>query len=57
MDGNMEQIRVIRGITFLRTVIPDNDVNTQTELLVHTDTSQNLGVVAICEQDLRKNGC
>ncbi len=52
----MEQIQALRGVTFQRTVIPDDTVNTQIELLVHTDASQNLGVVAIFGRVLRKNG-
>ncbi len=54
--GNMEQIQALRGVNFQRTVIPDDAVNTQIELLVHTDASQNLGVVAIFGRVLRKNG-
>jgi hypothetical protein len=54
--GNMEQIQALRGVTFQRTVIPDDGVNTEIELLVHTDASQNLGVVAIFGLVLRKNG-
>jgi hypothetical protein len=53
---NMEQIQALRGVTFQRTVIPDDAVNTQIKLLVHTDASQNLGVVAIFGWVLRKNG-
>jgi hypothetical protein len=52
----MEQIQALRGVTFQRTVIPVDAVNTQIELLVHTDASQNLGVVAIFGRVLRKNG-
>jgi hypothetical protein len=54
--GNMEQIQALRGVTFQRTVIPVDAVNTQIELLVHTNASQNLGVVAIFGRVLRKNG-
>jgi len=54
--GNMEKIQALRGMTFQRSVIPVDAVNTQIELLVHTDASQNLGVVAIFGRVLRKNG-
>jgi len=54
--GNMEQIQALRGVTFQWTVIPNDAVNTQIELLVHTDASQKLGVVAIFGRVLRKNG-
>ncbi len=54
--GNMEKIQALRGVTFQRTVIPDDAINTQIELLVHTDAIQNLGVVAIFGRVLRKNG-
>jgi hypothetical protein len=55
--GNMmEQIQALRGVIFQRTVIPEDAINTQIELLMHTDASQNLGVVAIFGRVLRKNG-
>jgi hypothetical protein len=54
--SNMEKIQELRGMTFQRSVIPVDAVSPQIELLVHTDASQNLGVVAIFGRVLRRNG-
>jgi hypothetical protein len=39
----METIQSLKTITFRRDVIPEDVVNTQVELLVATNASQNLG--------------
>jgi hypothetical protein len=44
---NMEKIQALSSLYFQRTVIPEDAANTDIELLVMTDASQNLGIVAI----------
>jgi hypothetical protein len=53
---NMHQIQELRNVNFRRTVIPLDAVNTEIQLLVLTDASQNLGIVAIFGRVLRQNG-
>jgi hypothetical protein len=54
--GNMEKIQQLRGVVFRRAVIPEDAVSTGIELLVATDASQHIGVVAVYGRVLRKNG-
>jgi hypothetical protein len=53
---NMEKIQALSSLYFQRTVIPEDAANTDIELLVMTDASQNLGVVAIFGRVLRRSG-
>jgi hypothetical protein len=53
---NMGRIQSLKDVSFHRTVIPEDAANTKIELLVATDASQNLGVVAIYGRVLRKCG-
>jgi hypothetical protein len=53
---NMEKIQALSSLFFQRTVIPEDAANTDIELLVMTDASQNLGVVAIFGRVLRTSG-
>src|SRR5450830_694747 len=53
---NMDRIQQLKTVTFNRTVIPEDAANTEIELLVLCDASQNLGIVAIFARVLRKNG-
>jgi hypothetical protein len=54
--GNMETIQELKHVVFRRTVIPEDAANAKVELLVATDASQNLGIVAVFGRVLRKNG-
>jgi len=54
--ANMEKIRALKGLAFQRTIIPVDAVEAKVELLVMTDASQNLGVVAVFGRVKRKNG-
>jgi hypothetical protein len=42
----MEAIQELKQVNFRRTVIPPDAANTNIHLLVFTDESQNLGVIA-----------
>ena len=53
---NMEKIQALSSLYFQRTVIPEDAANTDIELLVMTDASQNLGIVAIFGRVLRTSG-
>jgi len=54
--ANMEKIQALKGLAFQRTIIPVDAVEAKVELLVMTDASQNLGVVAVFGRVKRKNG-
>jgi hypothetical protein len=54
--GTMEINQELKQVTFRRAVIPPDAANTNIHLLVFTDSSQNLGVVAIFGRVLRKCG-
>ena len=54
--ANMEKIQALKGLAFQRTVIPADAADDKVELLVMTDASQNLGVVAVFGRVKRKNG-
>jgi len=54
--NNMGTIQQLKTVTFNRTVIPEDAVDTKVELLVATDASQNIGIIAVYGRVLRKNG-
>jgi hypothetical protein len=54
--ANMEKIQALRGLEFRRTVIPEDAADTMVELLVATDASQNLGVIAVFGRVRRRCG-
>ena len=54
--ANMEKIQALKGLAFQRTIIPADAADDKVELLVMTDASQNLGVVAVFGRVKRKNG-
>ena len=54
--NNMEKIQELRELSFKRTVVPSDAVDQRVELLVATDASQHVGVVAIYARMLRRTG-
>ena len=53
---NVEKIQELASLQFQRAIIPVDAVNLDIELLVATDASQNIGVVAVYARILRKTG-
>ena len=54
--ATMETIQELKQVTFRRAVIPPDAANSNIHLLVFTNASQNLGVIAIFGRVLRKCG-
>ena len=54
--ANVEKIQELAGLQFQRTIIPEDAANLDVELLVATDASQNIGVVAVYARVLRQSG-
>ena len=54
--GNMEKIQLLADCVFQRAIVPLDAVDLKIELLVATDASQNLGVVAVYGRLKRTNG-
>lgn len=53
---NMHKIQALQDIAFKRTVIPEDAVNSQVELLVASDASQHVGIIAVYGRVLRTCG-
>jgi hypothetical protein len=53
---NMQQIQELKTVKFARTVIPEDAVDCKIELLVLTDASQHLGIVAVFGRVKRRGG-
>ena len=54
--GNMEKIQLLGNCVFQRAVVPEDAVDLKIELMVATDASQNIGVVAVYGRLKRTNG-
>ena len=54
--ANVEKIQELGGLQFRRTVIPEDAANLDVELMIATDASQNVGVVAVYARILRRGG-
>jgi len=54
--SNVEKIQSLRTVMFKRAVVPEDAANLDVELLVATDASQHIGVVAVYARILRQNG-
>ena len=56
MGGHFEKIQELAGLRFQRTIILEDAASLDVELLVATDASQNIGVVAVYARVLRQTG-
>ena len=54
--ANVEKIQELAGLRFQWTIIPEDAASLDVELLVATDASQNIGVVAVYARVLRQTG-